>query len=140
MSKLFKLIALSCFTTTATTSAHAQCFNYSSLSGPQTFVEGFSAAACTGYFAATQESTNPDLFAQLELMMSNMADVMEEVHCGARNVIIGAEGEVSDKFKMGYDLAIANASQVQAGAMSMDEFQMRVGMCAHMVTHYASQM
>lgn len=140
MFKAFKITLVTSIGIAAATAAQAQCFDYSSLAGPQTFVEEFSAAACTGYFAATQESTNPDLFTQLELMMSNMADVMEEVHCGARSVIVGAEGEVADKFQMGYDLAIANASQVQAGAMSMDEFQMRVGMCAQVVTHYASQM
>ena len=140
MFKAFKISLVTSISIAAATATQAQCFDYSSLAGPQTFVEGFSAAACTGYFAATQESTNPDLFTQLELMMSNIADVMEEVHCGARSVIVGAEGEVADKFQMGYDLAIANASQVQAGAMSMDEFQMRVGMCAQVVTHYASQM
>ena len=140
MFKAFKISLVTSISIAAATTTQAQCFDYSSLAGPQTFVEGFSAAACTGYFAATQESTNPDLFTQLELMMSNMADVMEEVHCGTRSVIVGAEGEVADKFQMGYDLAVANASQVQAGAMSMDEFQMRVGMCAQVVTHYASQM
>ena len=140
MSKVFKIITLSCFTVATATSAHAQCFDYSSLSGPQTFVEGFSVAACAGYYGATQETTNPDLFAQLEFIGANMLDAIEEAVCGYRDVSIGLQGDATEKFQMGYNLAIANAGLVDVGAMSMDEFQMRVGMCAQVVTHYASQM
>ena len=40
---------------TSTSSAGASCFDYNSLTDSQSFASGFSAAACSGYFAATQE-------------------------------------------------------------------------------------
>ena len=116
------------------------CFNYDSLSESQMFVSSFAAASCAGYFAATQEASNPSMFAQLRDMAANVADVYEELHCSPRNISVGASGDVEEKFTNGYGVAMTNAAMVQNGAMQASEFKMRVDMCSQVVGHYLKQM
>ena len=123
-----------------TTNANSQCFNYSGLSEPESFVASFSAASCAGYFAATQEASNPQMFAQLRDMGANVADAYEEVSCSERKIFIGLDGSANDKFERGYETALANATMVKNGAMSPNEFKMRVNMCSQVVGHYLKQM
>ena len=125
---------------TSTSSAGASCFDYNSLTDSQSFASGFSAAACSGYFAATQENSNPQMFSQLQTVGANISDVFEEMHCPKRLVSVGGTGNVQTKFQVGYDTALANAKMVQNGAMAASEFQMRVGVCSQVVTHYLKQM
>ena len=120
--------------------ANQQCFDYDSLSDAQSFVSSFSAASCAGYFAATQEASNPSMFAQLKNMAADVADVYEEMHCSPRNISVGEIGGASEKFKSGYGVAMANAAMVQNGAMQASEFRMRVDICSKVVGHYLKQM
>jgi hypothetical protein len=62
------------------------------------------------------------------------------MHCPKRLVSVGGTGNVQTKFQVGYDTALANAKMVQNGAMAASEFQMRVGVCSQVVTHYLKQM
>ena len=122
------------------TATNGQCFNYSDLSEPESFAASFSAASCAGYFAATQEASNPSMFAQLKDMAADVADVYEEMHCSPRNISVGETGGASEKFTSGYGVAMANAAMVQNGAMQASEFRMRVDICSKVVGHYLKQL
>lgn len=116
--------------------AQASCFNYEKLAGNEKFAIGFSAAACTGYAAATQEASSPQAFTQLKTIVVNVADVGEEMYCPSRTVVVGATGDTDSKFSEGYKMALANASMVQKGIMPLSEFQMRVKICTQVTGHY----
>lgn len=122
------------------TTTSSKCFNYSKLSEPENFVSSFSAASCAGYFAATQEAANPPMFIQLRDMAASVADVIEELQCSPRNIYVGRSGDANAKFEIGYGLARNNATMVGNGAMSANEFKMRVSMCSQVVGHYLKQM
>lgn len=112
------------------------CFDYTGLPTSERFVSGFSAAACFGYYGASQEQDNPSLFSQLKTF-AEAADVMEGRLCESRDISVGLDDEsLPNKFEQGLGVARNNASMVQSGAMELEEFQTRVGACAKVVDHY----
>jgi hypothetical protein len=134
----FLLIQVGCLMAigSATANSDITCFDYTALGSGEEFVSGFSAAACYGYYAASQESANPQLFSQLE-MQSEAADVMEDELCESRQISIGLNDEsLPSKFEQGYRTAHANAAQAQDGAMKQGELQTRMGACAKVILHY----
>jgi hypothetical protein len=133
-----KLLCGAAFSFAFASQSFAQCFDYSNLSTEQNFVTSFSAAACAGYAAATQQA-NPDVYANLRDLMAPAADVFEDVTCDARRIVVGADGDAAAKFEMGFDLSMQNASMVSAGAMSSTEYKMRVDTCSLVVIHYFRQ-
>lgn len=135
---LFTVIAFALLFAMSLASANQQiaCFDYANLSTSEQFVSGFAAAACYGYYGATQEQGNPGVFSQLKTF-SEAADVMEGQLCESRDISVGIDdASLPNKFEQGRGLARNNASMVQSGAMELEEFQTRVGACAKVVTHY----
>ena len=80
------------------------------------------------------------MFIQLRDMAASVADVIEELQCSPRNIYVGRSGDANAKFEIGYGLARNNATMVGNGAMSANEFKMRVSMCSQVVGHYLKQM
>lgn len=89
----------------------SQCFDYSKLSGQEVFAEGFSAAACVGYMAATQQ-LNQDVFLQLKNQMASVANVFEETSCSTRRLTVGATGDTAQKFQDGLNVSMLNVEMM----------------------------
>lgn len=98
------------------------------------FSRGLPAATCIGYYTyASKSMLDDNTILGMKNVVSNVAQMVEE-DCVRENVPSRETAE--ENYEFGEQLVVANASIVEKGSMSMNEFQARIQACSSVTMHY----